>query len=122
VAVVCDMGYTNAGGTWTQLSKLVNESAVAFTWHGGDLSYADDWASGILPCTSEWPVCYNGTSTTLPGSGKIPPEYEAPLPKGEVPTQGGPQGGDMNVIYESNWDLWQQWLSDVTMKAPYMGM
>lgn len=26
----------------------------------------------------------------------------------------------MNVIYESNWDLWQQWMSVITKKVPYM--
>ncbi|KAK0386965.1 hypothetical protein NLU13_5278 [Sarocladium strictum] len=120
VAVVNDMGYTNAKGTHEQLLKLVN-SGTAFTWHGGDISYADDWYSGILPCEDDWPVCYNGSSTELPGPAPVPDEYkDAPLPKGEVANQGGPQGGDMSVIYESNWDLWQQWMSDVTMKAPYM--
>lgn len=50
------------------------------------------------------------------------PEYlNAPLPAGEIPNQGGPQGGDISVIYESNWDLWQQWMSTaVTSKIPYM--
>ena len=76
--------------------------------------------SGILPCESDWPVCYNGTSTQLPGNGSIPKEYDAPLPAGEVPNQGGPQGGDMGVLYESNWDLWQNWMSSVTAKIPYM--
>ena len=26
----------------------------------------------------------------------------------------------MSVLYESNWDLWQQWMSNVTTKIPYM--
>ncbi len=26
----------------------------------------------------------------------------------------------MSVIYESNWDLWQQWMNSVTLKVPYM--
>lgn len=43
-----------------------------------------------------------------------------PLPKGEVANQGGPQGGDMSVIYESNWDLWQQWMQPIWTKIPYM--
>lgn len=30
------------------------------------------------------------------------------------------QGGDVSVIYESNWDLWQQWQNEVTLKIPYM--
>ncbi|UKZ81560.1 hypothetical protein TrVFT333_009332 [Trichoderma virens FT-333] len=119
IAVVNDMGYTNAGGTYKYVNEAVNNGA-AFIWHGGDISYADDWYSGILPCESDWPVCYNGTSTELPGGGPIPKEYDTPLPAGEIANQGGPQGGDMSVLYESNWDLWQQWMNSVTLKAPYM--
>lgn len=113
------MGYTNAKGTHKYLTQAANEGA-AFAWHGGDISYADDWYSGILPCEDDWPLCYNGTSTTLPGGGALPDEYKKPLPKGEIANQGGPQGGDMSVLYESNWDLWQQWLGNVTKKIPYM--
>ncbi|KAH6995480.1 Metallo-dependent phosphatase-like protein [Ilyonectria sp. MPI-CAGE-AT-0026] len=119
VAILNDMGYTNAAGTFKQLTKVVKEGA-AFAWHGGDLSYADDWYSGILPCEDSWPVCYNGTSTELPGSAPIPNEYKKPLPAGEIPNQGGPQGGDMSTLYESNWDLWQQWIGSITTKIPYM--
>lgn len=119
IAVINDMGYTNAGGTYKYLNEAVNDGA-AFIWHGGDISYADDWYSGILPCESDWPLCYNGTSTELPGGGTIPKEYDTPLPSGEVANQGGPQGGDMSVLYESNWDLWQQWMNSLTLKAPYM--
>ncbi|KAL3430510.1 Metallo-dependent phosphatase-like protein [Aspergillus tetrazonus] len=121
VAVLNDMGYTNAHGTHRQLLKAANEGA-AFAWHGGDLSYADDWFSGILPCADDWPVCYNGTSTQLPGGGPIPEEYKQPLPEGETANQGGPQGGDMSVLYESNWDLWQQWMTKLTVKIPHMVM
>jgi hypothetical protein len=64
------------------------------------------------------PVCYNGTSSKLPG-GVDNPDYDVPLPAGEVPGQGGPLGGDMSVLYESNWDLWQQWLTGITTKVPY---
>lgn len=103
------MGYTNAAGTYTQLLKAVDEG-MAFAWHGGDLSYADDWYSGILPCADDWPVCYNGTSSVLPGGLVDNPDYDIPLPAGEIPNQGGPLGGDMSSIYESNWDLWQQWV------------
>jgi hypothetical protein len=120
VAVLNDMGYTNARGTFREISKAVDAGEVAFAWHGGDISYADDWYSGILPCADDWPVCYNGTSTELPGTGPVPPEYKVPLPKGEVPNQGGPQGGDMSVLYESNWDLWQQWTNNLTTRVPYM--
>ena len=119
VAVLNDMGYTNAGGTYQQLNKAVEgDDGIAFAWHGGDISYADDWYSGIVPCESSWPVCYNGSSTELPGG--ITPDYETPLPAGEIPTQGSPRGGDMSVLYESNWDLWQQWMSTITAKVPYM--
>lgn len=118
LAVLNDMGYTNAGGTFKQLQKAVDDGAV-FAWHGGDLSYADDWYSGILPCEDDWPVCYNGTSSTLP-AGDYPDSYNEPLPEGEIANQGGPLGGDMSVLYESNWDLWQQWLLNVTTKVPYM--
>jgi hypothetical protein len=34
--------YTNAHGTHKQLVKAVEEG-IAFAWHGGDISYADDW-------------------------------------------------------------------------------
>lgn len=125
IAVLNDMGYTNALGTHKQLVKAAGED-VAFAWHGGDASYADDWYSGILPCQltgdDAWPLCYNGTSTTLPNTppAPFPAEYNAPLPAGEIPNQGGPQGGDMSVIYESNWDLWQQWQNEVSLKVPYM--
>ncbi len=120
VAVLADMGYTNAGDTYKQLLQAVQQQDAAFVWHGGDISYADDWYSGILPCEDSWPVCYNGTSTRLPGTGPVPDEYNAPLPAGETANQGGPQGGDMSVLYESNWDLWQQWLNAVTKQVPYM--
>lgn len=119
VAVLNDMGYTNAAGTFKQLQTLIQQGA-AFAWHGGDISYADDWYSGILPCASDWPVCYNGTSSELPGGVVDDPDYLTPLPAGEIANQGGPLGGDMSVIYESNWDLWQQWTNPVTTKVPYM--
>jgi hypothetical protein len=89
----------------------VDEEDIAFAWHGGDISYADDWFSGILPCVdgSLWPVCYNGTSSTIPGNYvEDKAEYDTPVPEDEIPNWGGPLGGDMSVIYESNWDLWQQ--------------
>ncbi|KAL4959683.1 purple acid phosphatase family protein [Aspergillus stella-maris] len=121
IAVLNDMGYTNAQGTHRELLKAAN-NGTAFAWHGGDLSYADDWFSGILPCADDWPVCYNGTNTELPGGGPIPEEYKQPLPEGESANQGGPQGGDMSVLYESNWDLWQQWMGNFTMNIPHMVM
>jgi hypothetical protein len=119
IAVLNDMGYTNAAGTYKQLLQAV-EDGVAFAWHGGDISYADDWFSGILPCADEWPVCYNGTSTTLPGGVIDNPAYNISLPAGEIPNWGGSNGGDMSVLYESNWDLWQQWMNNITSNIPYM--
>jgi hypothetical protein len=101
IAVLNDMGYTNAAGTYTYLNQAVDEG-IAFAWHGGDISYADDWYSGILPCADDWPVCYNGTSSDLPGGFPTPPDYLVPLPQGEIANQGGPLGGDMSVLYESN--------------------
>jgi len=26
----------------------------------------------------------------------------------------------MSVLYESNWDLWQQWMNGIAGKVPYM--
>lgn len=120
-ALIISQGYTNAQGTHKQLTQAVDEG-IAFAWHGGDLSYADDWYSGILPCEDSWPVCYNGSNTELPNTppAPFPAEYNAPLPAGEIPDQGGPQGGDMSVLYESNWDLWQQWQNSISTKVPYM--
>jgi hypothetical protein len=54
LAVLNDMGYTNAKGTFNQLSSAISSGEVEFAWHGGDISYADDWYSGILPCASDW--------------------------------------------------------------------
>jgi hypothetical protein len=121
IAVLNDMGYTNAAGTMRELKNAVSDG-IAFAWHGGDISYADDWYSGILPCESDWPVCYNGTSSELPGGVIDDEDYLKPLPAGEVANQGGPLGGDMSVLYESNWDLWQQWTNPLTTKIPYMVM
>ena len=90
VAVLVDMGYTNALGTYQYLLDAVNSRDIKFVWHGGDLSYADDWYSGILACESSWPVCYDGPDTTLPGGGILPAQYNVPLPAGEIPDQGGP--------------------------------
>ncbi|KXL43092.1 hypothetical protein M433DRAFT_329780 [Acidomyces richmondensis BFW] len=121
VAVLNDMGYTNAQGTYKYLTEAMDE--VSFAWHGGDISYADDWYSGILPCQlSDWPVCYNGSHSSLPNTppAPFPASYDLPLPEGEIPNQGGPYGGDMSVLYESNWDLWQNWMNPITTKIPYM--
>ncbi|KAK5682662.1 hypothetical protein LTS10_005791 [Elasticomyces elasticus] len=122
VAVLNDMGYTNAQGTYKQLNDAVDNDGVEFAWHGGDISYADDWFDGILPCEADWDVCYNGTSTRLPNTppAPLPAEYLIPVPEGEVPNQGSSNGGDMSAVYESNWDLWQNWMNSVTKKVPYM--
>ncbi|KAE9392722.1 acid phosphatase AphA [Gymnopus androsaceus JB14] len=118
IGILNDMGYTNAKGTHEQLINAITDG-TSFLWHGGDISYADDWYSGILPCASDWPVCYNGSSSELPG-GLDNPDYLTPLPEGEIADQGGPRGGDISSIYESNWDLWQQWINIITTKVPYM--
>lgn len=55
VAVLNDMGYANAMGTHKYLTKAANEG-TAFAWHGGDISYADDWFSGILLCVDDLPM------------------------------------------------------------------
>src|ERR1700691_3317910 len=49
IAILNDMGYTNAAGTLRELKNALLDG-IAFAWHGGDISYADDWYSGILPC------------------------------------------------------------------------
>ena len=46
VAVVADMGYTDARGVHMQLLESAMDDNVAFTWHGGDISYADDGGLG----------------------------------------------------------------------------
>ncbi|KAH9831315.1 acid phosphatase AphA [Teratosphaeria destructans] len=119
IAVLNDMGYTNAQGTYQYLNQAADE--VAFAWHGGDISYADDWFDGILSCDSE-DVCYNGSDSTLTNTppAPFPEDYNMPLPEGEIPDQGSPRGGDENVIYETNWDIWQQWMNPISMKIPYM--
>ncbi|CAN8104726.1 unnamed protein product [Discula destructiva] len=119
VGVINDMGYTNAAGTYSNLLKATLNGTLDFIWHGGDISYADDWYSGILPCESDWDVCYNGTSSSLP-PGDYPESYNDPLPEGEIANQGGPLGGDISVVYEANWDLWQQWFNNISMTVPHM--
>ena len=129
VAVVNDMGYTNARGTHEQLVQSITEG-TSFIWHGGDISYADDWYEAILPCELEgpdsWPVCSNGSDSVIPGNASVYPngvdnsEYLQPLPAGESASQGGPYGGDISTVYETNWDLWQQWMNSITKFVPYM--
>ena len=120
LAVINDMGYTNAKGTHSQLIEAV-DTGVSFAWHGGDISYADDWFEGILPCVltgANAENCYNGTSSTVPPGDDS--DYYTPLPEGEEPNQGGPQGGDFSTMYETNWDLWQNWMNPITTRVPYM--
>ena len=121
VAVVNDMGYTNAEGTHAQLVEAITTGS-AFVWHGGDLSYADDWFNGILPCvlngTGKQSHCYNGTDSYQPYDGDL--RFSIPLPSGAEANQGSPQGGDMSVMYETNWDLWQNWMNSITTRVPYM--
>ena len=52
VAVINDMGYTDAKGTHAQLIEAV-DTGVAFAWHGGDTSYADDWFEGGPPLRTQ---------------------------------------------------------------------
>ncbi|WKT52526.1 hypothetical protein QSH57_003040 [Fusarium oxysporum f. sp. vasinfectum] len=122
IAINNDMGYTNAGGTYKYMNQAMDdEDGLAFVWHGGDLSYADDWYSGIIQCNaSVWPVCYNGSFSSLPNNDTNPDYFDTPLPAHEIPNQGSPRGGDVGVLYESNWDLWQQWMNNITMKIPYI--
>ncbi|KAF5699699.1 acid phosphatase [Fusarium mundagurra] len=122
IAINNDMGYTNANGTYHFMNKsMYDEDGLAFVWHGGDLSYADDWYSGIVQCNlSAWPVCYNGSFSSLPNNDTNPDYFDTSLPAGEIPNQGSPRGGDVGVLYESNWDLWQQWMNNITMKIPYI--
>jgi acid phosphatase type 7 len=122
IAINNDMGYTNAGGTYKYMNQAMNDDdGLAFVWHGGDLSYADDWYSGVIQCnSSSWPVCYNGSSSQLPNNDTNPDYFDTPLPAHEIPNQGSPRGGDVGVLYESNWDLWQQWMNAITMKIPYI--
>lgn len=47
IAVLNDMGYTNAQGTQQQLIAAA-ESGISFVWHGGDLSYADDCKNSFV--------------------------------------------------------------------------
>ena len=128
VAVLNDMGYTFAAGTWQTLVEAAAADDTAFVWHGGDISYADDWVYALQPCApynaslapQYQPRCYNGSGSTLPYNIIDDPNYYIPVPAGEGPTQGGPQGGDMATIYETNWDLWQNWMSPITKKLVYM--
>ncbi|KAG5803551.1 hypothetical protein H9Q74_012958 [Fusarium xylarioides] len=122
IAINNDMGYTNANGSYYYMNQAMKgEDGLAFVWHGGDLSYADDWYSGIVQCNlTDWPVCYNGSNSSLPNNDTNPDYFDTPLPLHEIPNQGSPRGGDVGVLYESNWDLWQQWMNNITMRIPYI--
>lgn len=121
IAVLNDMGYTNAQGTYQYLNQAAD--TIAFAWHGGDISYADDWFDGVITCESG-EVCYNGSDSYLFNTppAPFPEDYNIPLPEGEVPNEGSPRGGDASPIYEVNWDIWQQWMNTIFMKIPYMVM
>lgn len=41
IAVINDMGYTNADGTYAAMLREINNGSLSFVWHGGDISYAD---------------------------------------------------------------------------------
>lgn len=49
IAVLNDMGYTNAQGTHKQLVNAANDG-VAFAWHGGDISCS--WSFKLLVAIS----------------------------------------------------------------------
>jgi len=100
------------------LEKAV-ESGTAFAWHGGDISYSDDFYLGIIGCIEGIDECYNGTSSKLP-PGNEDPNYKIPVPAGEIPDFGTPFGGDASVLYETNEDIWGQWMNDITSKIPYV--
>ncbi|KAF2774321.1 Metallo-dependent phosphatase [Teratosphaeria nubilosa] len=123
LAILADMGYINARDTHKHLAKAVDDG-IAFAWHGGDISYADNWSNGVLSCDPSitWAVCYNGSDSMLFNTppAKFTPDYNIPVPDGQNPNQGGPYGGDASPLYETNWDIWQQWLNPVTMRVPYM--
>lgn len=119
--VLNDMGYTYAGQSHHLMLKSVENGEVDFFAHGGDMSYADDWNYGLLPCKSgSDSVCYAGADSTTSGEGPIEPDFLEPLPKDEQPTRGTPRGGDAAPLYETNWDVWQQWMNNITTKVPYM--
>jgi hypothetical protein len=63
-----------------QTYQYLNEVAdyAAFAWHGGDISYADDWFDGILACESG-EVCYNGSESYLYNTppAPFPEDYSA---------------------------------------------
>ncbi|CAF3496644.1 unnamed protein product [Fusarium graminearum] len=90
IAINNDMGYMNATGTCQYIKRAV-EDGLAFVWHGGNLSYADDWYSGVVPC-------YNGRSNKLPKGDKNRKYFKTPLPAGEIPNQGSPRGDDVPYI------------------------
>jgi hypothetical protein len=125
VAVINDMGYTNAKGTHQYLTEAV-EQGTAFVWHGGDISYADNWLNPLSPCQANETLttCYNGTSSTGENpafpNGVDNPDYYIPLPAGEKASDSDPWGGDSSTIYENNWDIWQQWMNSVSNYVPYM--
>src|ERR1700712_4568058 len=65
VSVINDMGYENAAGTHYWLQQFLPQTE--FVWHGGDISYSDNWYEGILPCLAGYP-CFNGTTIDEPVS------------------------------------------------------
>ncbi|KAI1322185.1 hypothetical protein F5Y16DRAFT_404756 [Xylariaceae sp. FL0255] len=48
-------------------------------------------------------------------------KYPAGPPDGEIANRGGPNGGDMRMIYDPN-DVWQNWMINITSLNPYMAM
>jgi acid phosphatase len=76
ITVLTDMGYTHAQGTYKYLNKAA-DSGLAFACQKGE-------------------ICYNGSAFSLPSTppAHFPAEYNDPVPAGEIPDQGGPQGGE----------------------------
>ena len=120
VGVYVDMGYTNAAGTHKQLVGEV-ERGMAFAWSGGDMSYADDWYEAMVPCVNTSIRCYNGSNSHVPVEYNNP-DYLLPVPSNETDNIAGPYGGDSSTLYERNWDIWQNWMNDVTQYVPNMVM
>ena len=72
-----------------------------------------------MVCMLTWKLNIESNHSSLSNTppAPFPPEYNIPVPAGEVPDQGGPQGGDASSIYETNWDIWQQWMEPVFSKV-----
>ncbi len=59
---------------------------------------------------------FKGSSSTVP-PGDDEDFTGNPLPPSEIPIQGGPEGGDFSTMYETNWDLWQNWMNAISSES-----